>query len=650
MNYIYKILMILLVSMNMAHLSYANSFGKKEKTITVADNQVTRLNCIVANSNSGSVSMQWIRSFIPQNYLIQLTSKFGIAGKNEVQSVKYFKDKISFNYIIKNNGDLDSLIKHTYFKRTKKLGISFYIPEKHYLFGDGPFLHDKRLDAVIWGDCKEEVLIASRQGTKKFDVASNDKLFKGLFNNVDICDKASTSEGTWNNHPDLLEFVEEAKFRGLDCGVKDSKNTVIASKPIIQTYTKPVALSAELDAANERARELEQELEQLALSAELDAANERARKLEQELVKLREKQQEQQHRMDSDNQEPIINAFSKQNGPNAIISGRVSDNIEIAEVLVDGQVITIKNNGTFETKFYVPRSGKTIEIVAFDTKGNKASKLFKIERGNIQQANVQKFKSLNPSLKTVKSNPSALALIIGISNYENTKASALYADSDAKMFYDYANLKLGIPSSNIKELVNDSAERIDITRAIKSWLLKRTVTDKTDIYVFFAGHGLATDDGKDVYLLPYDGVPDLLEDSSIKRKELFADIQATKPRSVTVFLDTCYSGGTRNEETLVASLRPIIITAKEQAIPSNFTVLSAAQGNQTSQSLEEVKHGLFSYYTMLGMEGGADSNNDNKITARELHAFIKDKVERQSQFRQTPELQGDKDRVLVQFN
>ena len=154
-----------------------------------------------------------------------------------------------------------------------------------------------------------------------------------------------------------------------------------------------------------------------------------------------------------------------------------------------------------------------------------------------------------------------------------------------------------------------------------------------------------------MYLLPYDGDPEYLEDSAIKRKKLFSDIQATKPRSVTVFLDTCYSGGTRNEEeTLVASLRPIIITAKQQSIPDNFTVLSAAKGNQTSQSLEEVKHGLFSYYMMLGMEGGADSNNDNKITARELHAFIKDKVERQSQFRQTPELQGDKDRVLVQFN
>ena len=40
---------------------------------------------------------------------------------------------------------------------------------------------------------------------------------------------------------------------------------------------------------------------------------------------------------------------------------------------------------------------------------------------------------------------------------------------------------------------------------------------------------------------------------------------------------------------------------------------------------------LFSYYMMLGVEGGAEVNNDNKITARELHSFVLDKVERRSQ-------------------
>ena len=29
------------------------------------------------------------------------------------------------------------------------------------------------------------------------------------------------------------------------------------------------------------------------------------------------------------------------------------------------------------------------------------------------------------------------------------------------------------------------------------------------MYVFFAGHGLASDDGEKMYLLPYDGAPEL---------------------------------------------------------------------------------------------------------------------------------------------
>ena len=55
------------------------------------------------------------------------------------------------------------------------------------------------------------------------------------------------------------------------------------------------------------------------------------------------------------------------------------------------------------------------------------------------------FASLNPSGKRVQSNPDALALIIGVADYENTNAKAIYADKDAQTFYDYA-LKLGVPA------------------------------------------------------------------------------------------------------------------------------------------------------------------------------------------------------------
>ena len=70
------------------------------------------------------------------------------------------------------------------------------------------------------------------------------------------------------------------------------------------------------------------------------------------------------------------------------------------------------------------------------------------------------------------------------------------------------------------------------------------------------GHGLASENGEEMYLLPYDGRPRLLNETAISRERLFADISAANPRSVTVFLDTCYSGTTRGTDMLIAS-RPI---------------------------------------------------------------------------------------------
>ena len=49
------------------------------------------------------------------------------------------------------------------------------------------------------------------------------------------------------------------------------------------------------------------------------------------------------------------------------------------------------------------------------------------------------------------------------------------------------------------------------------------------------------------------------------------------------------------------------------------------------------------------VEGEADANQDNKITAGELHSYVHANVIQQSSGSQTPELQGDADRVLVKF-
>ncbi len=371
--------------------------------------------------------------------------------------------------------------------------------------------------------------------------------------------------------------------------------------------------------------------------------------LEQKLAILSKKNKVNVDKLVEDNKAPVISAQSKQDGFYANISGTITDDVKLAEVLIDNKLITPNSDGSFNTKLYVPRNGLEVKILAFDMKGNKSTKTLKVERGAIEEASGPIFASLDPSAKKVKSNPDALALIVGVADYEKTNADAIYADKDAQQFYDYARMKLGIPAKNIKELVNNKADLGEIALAVQDWVARSTKQGKTDVYIYFAGHGLASDDGKDMYLLPYDGRPRLLNKTALLRDELFKDIKKANPRSVTVFLDTCYSGTTRGTDMLIAS-RPIAILALEQSIPNNFTVFSAAAGDQTSKPLEEAKHGMFSYFLMKGMEGDADTNNDNKITARELHAYVEQNVVQQSSGSQTPELQGDKDRVLVQFN
>ena len=434
-----------------------------------------------------------------------------------------------------------------------------------------------------------------------------------------------TLNAMWAENPNKQKYVREAKRRGLSCNVNISAESV-------QTASVQVPKA-----------------EPNVTSAASTAAEKEAERLRQELAALRAEKAEQKQIISNDTKVPTITiASASTNGPQGTVKGRVSDNTGIAEVRVDGKQIQTDRDGNFTANTYVPEGGVSVSIQAVDLAGLSSSMSVRLDRSASNTVASISFERLNPLGRKVAKNKDALALIIGVDGYENTPARAIYADSDAKVFADYASQKVGIPTNRIKTLVNDGADEKGMLLAVKDWLSRASKKDKSDVYVFFAGHGLASQDGEKMYLLPYDGSPRLLEKTAILRDELFSDIASTNPRSVTVFLDTCYSGETRGNEMLIAG-RPIGIRALKQSIPDNFTLMTAAAGDQIANPLKEAKHGMFSYFLMKGMEGVADNNKDNKITALELHEYVKENVWQQSSNKQLPELQGDADRVLVQF-
>ena len=86
---------------------------------------------------------------------------------------------------------------------------------------------------------------------------------------------------------------------------------------------------------------------------------------------------------------------------------------------------------------------------------------------------------------------------------------------------------------------------------------------------------------------------------------------------------------------------------RESPVPDNYLIFAAGESDQTAGVLDEVRHGRFSYFVFKGLEGEADANQDGKISAGELHAYVKESVGRFSAGAQTPTMLGDAGRWVV---
>ena len=319
-------------------------------------------------------------------------------------------------------------------------------------------------------------------------------------------------------------------------------------------------------------------------------------------------------------------------------------------IQVDGVTSEFKD-GIFKIDRFSPVDEKII-LVAIDQWGNKSkAKTVNIKVDIKDTIVAKKIEKLNPSKLKVKKSRNKVALIIGIEDYSQSP-NATFANLDAKYFYEYASKGFGVKKENIKLMIDKEATLIKSIGVLSKWLPSRIKSGETDLIIFFAGHGLASNDGKDLFLLSQDSDPDLLARTALSRTELFKEIIKLNPKSVTMFLDTCYSGVSRDEKTLLASARPVRIIADEQDAPDNFTIFSASQLDQISSGLKDAKHGIFSYYLMKGLEGKADLNKDRNITNGELLAYMDENVAQKASElgrQQNPSLSGNEDKILLKY-
>lgn len=287
-------------------------------------------------------------------------------------------------------------------------------------------------------------------------------------------------------------------------------------------------------------------------------------------------------------------------------------------------------------------SGMVVDDVPIDTiiKRNNLTE----ERGRKDTIDVEKI-----PLGSFSEFDNGLCVIFGIEDYKYAPRAS-FAKRDAKIFYEYAKSFFRFPERNIYLRTNEDASKGEFDKVFSDhgWLARRVEKGKSDIIFYFSGHGAPDFRTNKPYLIPWDIDPNYAS-TAFPISEIYKSLSELGARSVTVFLDACFSGQSKGE-LLFTDARPLI--SVEIETPSkDISVFTASTNEQISSVSANKKHGLFTYYLLKGLQGYGDLDGDKAIRVGELFDYLKENVSREAGFmdrEQVPQLlSGDRNRVLV---
>lgn len=214
---------------------------------------------------------------------------------------------------------------------------------------------------------------------------------------------------------------------------------------------------------------------------------------------------------------------------------------------------------------------------------------------------------------------------IGVATYKNI-SPLVKSERDAQTlteFYSRAN-------ADVVTITGNKATLECIINTLETHFSKADAHDR--VIIFFSGHGFngglcpydITKDAKSALL--YSDISQILKDCHAKEK--------------FVFIDACNSGGIR-------------VAADKEILTDNDAILFFLSSRASEYSSEHAlqANGYFTKYLIRGLRGGADTDGNRIITAKELFDFVNSNVESATKGRQHPVMWGsfDSETVITSF-
>ena len=235
-----------------------------------------------------------------------------------------------------------------------------------------------------------------------------------------------------------------------------------------------------------------------------------------------------------------------------------------------------------------------------------------------------------------------------------------YAVRDADAFKAFLTGALGYDGENIVDLRDATKAQMETafgnerTHEGRLWRYLDP-QGKSDVMVFYSGHGVPGLKDRRGYLLPVNADANSPEINGYPIDLLLENLAKLEARSIAVFLDACFSGNSA-KGMLINATSGITISAKmPERTRGNLVVLSAAKGGQVASWDTEAKHGLFTRYLMEALYGKADGEDygdgDGKVTLAEVKSYLDDRMTRRARRlwgrHQNADMRGDGGTVLA---
>ena len=255
-------------------------------------------------------------------------------------------------------------------------------------------------------------------------------------------------------------------------------------------------------------------------------------------------------------------------------------------------------------------------------------------------------------------NPEGVAVVIGNRTYGRDIPVVDYAHRDADAFRRYVVDVLGFDPENVIDLRDATQANLWSTFGSqatpeRSELWSYLADVGSDVVVYYSGHGAPGLDDRRGYLLPVDADPNTAELNGYPIDLLYENLARLKEaKTVRVYLDACFSGGSGGGGMLIEGASPVYLEASlPEAAAERVSVLTAASGKQLASWDREARHGLFTHHLLNALYGKGDGDSDGQVTAREAKTYLDRHMTRAAKRtwkrRQKASLTGDADAVLA---